>query len=59
MDRKTGNGSVDYIKTKNGVLITIDQHKLSIFDADDLEVKGSGVIFSKITTLNWKADDKE
>ena len=56
---KTENGSVDYIKTKNGVLITIDQHKLSIFDAEDWEIKNSGVIFKNINTLNRKADEKE
>lgn len=56
---KTENGSVDYIKLKNGVLITIDGNKLSVFDGDDLEVKGSEVIFNKITTMNWKANDKE
>jgi hypothetical protein len=56
---RTVNGFIDYIKLKNFVLITIDRDKLSMFDADDLEVKKSRVNFGEITTLNWKADDKK
>lgn len=41
---------VDYIKLNNGVLITIDESSISIFDSDDLEVEGSVVAFKNITT---------
>ena len=57
---KTENGFLDYIKIKNGVLITIDQQFLKVFDSDDLEVKNARIEFEEIITRKWnEADDKE
>lgn len=42
----------DYIKLKNGVLITISELKIRVFDADDLEVTGSKVEFKDIVIRN-------
>ena len=42
---------IDYIKLGNGVLITITENAISVYDADDLEVPGTGVAFRNITTL--------
>ena len=57
---KTANGFIDYIKIKNGVLLTIDQQFLKEFDADDLEVKKARVEFDEIISRKWKdADDKK
>ena len=41
---------IDYIKLDNGVLITITENAISVYDADDLEVPGSAVAFRNITT---------
>ena len=49
---------IDYIKLNNGVLITIDESSISIFDSDDLEVEGGVVAFKNITTRGIP-DDKE
>lgn len=56
---KTASGFIDYIKIKNGVLITIDQQYLKVFDSDDLEVKKARVEFEEIITRGMKADGKE
>lgn len=40
----------DYIKLANGVLITITENGISIYDSDDLEVPDSAVAFRNITT---------
>ena len=40
----------DYIKLANGVLITITENGISIYDSDDLEVTDSAVAFRNITT---------
>jgi hypothetical protein len=48
---------IDYIKLKNGVMITITEVKIRVFDADDLEVAGSTVEFKNITTRG--TDGKE
>jgi len=42
----------DYIKLKNGTLITISGLRIRFFDADDLEVPGSVVEFKNIVTRN-------
>ena len=41
---------IDYIKLDNGVLITINENAISVYDADNLEVPGSAVAFRNITT---------
>ena len=41
---------IDYIKLDNGVLVTVTENSISIYDADDLEVPGSAVAFRNITT---------
>ena len=41
---------IDYIKLDNGVLITVTEDAVRIFDADDLEVPGSAVAFRNFTT---------
>ena len=41
---------IDYLKLCNGVLITVTEKSISIYDADDLEVPGSAVEFRNITT---------
>ena len=41
---------IDYIKLDNGVLLTVTENAISIYDADDLEVPGSAVAFRNITT---------
>ena len=56
---KIADGSIDYIKIKNGVLITIDQQFLKVFDADDPEVKKARVEFEKIITRGMKSDEQE
>ena len=48
---------IDYIKLKNGVMITITEARIRVFDADDLEIPGSTVEFKNITTK--KPDGKE
>ncbi|TAH43640.1 MAG: hypothetical protein EYC69_02180 [Bacteroidetes bacterium] len=48
---------IDYIKLKNGVMITVTEIRIRVFDADDLEVAGSIVEFKNITTR--KSDGKE
>lgn len=48
---------IDYIKLKNGIMITITQNRIRIFDADDVAVKGSEINFRNITTR--KPDGKE
>src|SRR5436853_3967273 len=47
---KTASGFIDYIKIKNGVLITITEVAISVYDADDLEVPGSTVVLRNIMT---------
>lgn len=47
---KTASGFIDYIKLKNGVLITVKEIGISVYDADDLVVPGSTVEFRNITT---------
>ena len=42
--------NIDYIKLCNGVLVTVTKDTVRIFDADDLEVPGSAVVFRNITT---------
>ena len=42
--------SFDYIKLCNGVLILITDEAITVYDADDLEVPGSAVVFRNITT---------
>ena len=56
---KTANGFLDYIKIKNGVLITIDKEFLKVFDSDDLEVKQARVEFEEIITRKWNSDGEE
>lgn len=48
---------IDYIKLKNGVMITITETRIRVFDADDLEVAGSAVEFKNIITRG--TDGKE
>ena len=40
-------------------MITIDRHKVSIFNSDDLEVSGSGVKFKDVPTRKDEAFDDE
>lgn len=56
---KLKSGSIDYIKLRNGVMITIERHKLSIFNSNDLEENGSGVRFEDIPTRKDEAFDDE
>ena len=48
---------IDYIKLKNGVMISITEIRIRVFDADDLEIPGSTVEFKNIITR--KPDGKE
>ncbi len=45
-----GDFNIDYIKLENGVLITITENSISVYDADDLDIKDSGVSFNRIKT---------
>ena len=56
---KTEEGFIDYIKIKNGLLITIDQHYLKVFDADDFEVKKARIEFEVIITRKWNESDEQ
>lgn len=42
----------DFVKLKNGVMVTISELRIRVFDADDLEVNGSEVEFKNIVTRN-------
>ncbi len=42
--------NIDYIKLENGILVTITENGISVYDADDLEVVGSCVSFNAIKT---------
>lgn len=42
--------NIDYIKLDNGVLITVTENAISVYDADDFEVPDSAVAFRNITT---------
>jgi hypothetical protein len=44
---------IDYIKLKNGVMISITEVRIRVFDADDLEITSSIVEFKNITTREW------
>lgn len=47
----TGGGfQIDYIKLKNGIMITISEDSVSIFDSNDFEIKGSGTYFENVVT---------
>jgi hypothetical protein len=48
--------NIDYIKLKNGVMITITDEAITIFDANDLEVQDSAVAFRNIVTRDIPYD---
>ena len=48
---------IDYIKLKNGVMITITEARIRVFDADDLEISGSTVEFKNITIREWNGKE--
>lgn len=47
---ETTLGFIEYIKLKNGVLVTVTENGISVYDAADLEVPGSAVEFKNIST---------
>ncbi|TAH40112.1 MAG: hypothetical protein EYC69_11935 [Bacteroidetes bacterium] len=49
MNNNSLENKIDYIKLKNGVMISITQLRIRIFDADDLEIPSSTVEFKNIT----------
>lgn len=49
--------SFDYIKLKNGVMITVTEKQIRVFDSDDLEVPGSEVEFKNITIREWNGKE--
>lgn len=45
---------IDYIRVANGVVLTITDNGISVYDADDLEVEGGTIVFKNITTREEK-----
>ncbi len=48
--KNNNNIQFDYIRLDNGVLILITDEAITVYDADDLEVPGSAIVFHNITT---------
>jgi hypothetical protein len=56
---KSSDGLIDYLKLKNGLLVTIDNESLKIFDLDFIEVSHARVVFKKLITKGEASSSDE